>query len=331
MDERESFVGRALLRTLAEGGDFEAGLARLSAALSSDADRQALERLKADLNRPEDMRHAGDGERDWLRVAIRTAQLIRVHGGELAPGWADMERQYAASRALAQSLSQGLIQTLTLSVLAAVVALVVTLIYVVFALPQFRTAFASLGAELPAFTQVVMGGGGVLVIVTLTLIALTLIGFPLKRSLLRGRRGAGWRLDLFAWRAFLGREVAESFSKLLFVSYASGLLRGGLADGLALSLASQEAQIYREVDFARGASTATAGDPLIHSLLTAARLGHFRQELEAQSQIRLAALDKSAERLQMLAAFVVRSLMYALVGSLVVAMYLPIFKLGAAI
>lgn len=186
------------------------------------------------------------------------------------------------------------------------------------------------GIELPGFTKLVLGGGGALVIVMLVLITLAFVGFPLKRRLVRDRHSAGWRLDLFAWRAFFGREVADNFRRLLFVSYANGLLRSGLPDRLSLSLASREAEAYREVDFEHGESGST-DDPFVHSLLIASKLGHLQQEIEAQGQIRLATLDESAERLQVLAAFVIRSLLYVLVGSLVVAMYLPIFRLGAAI
>lgn len=79
MDERAAFVGRELLRAMADGDDVDAALKRLSEVFAGGANRQALERLRPHLDFKTGVQHAGDGVRDWLRVAVRTGQLIREH------------------------------------------------------------------------------------------------------------------------------------------------------------------------------------------------------------------------------------------------------------
>jgi hypothetical protein len=183
-----------------------------------------------------------------------------------------------------------------------------------------------MGATLPQLTAALLGGGRWIVLATaLLLVAAAVFVFPVRPG---GRRT--WRLDLFSKRALFGREAARTYRQFLFVSYASALVSAGIHPRKSLAVASNEAGIYTGIDFGT-AEAAAMTERLPAQLLSADRLGHLHEELIAQRGLRADALIESIERLQLQAGFAMRAVLYVLVATMVIAMYLPIFKLGSII
>jgi hypothetical protein len=325
LDEKLSFVTREFLRTMRdEHLDLDAAFGRLNQRLSPGM-RHASDRLRAGL-----ASNSGDAQGDWLRVTVRSAQLAREHGGTIAPGvWTELEEHDARCRSLSSTLAQSLVRTLILSVTTLLLATIVGVIYVVFVLPQFVTLFESLHAELPRFTRLVLGGLQPLILL-LPVVAVFASAFllPVRPTWQTGKRV--WQLAPLGRRVRIGREFVLRYRQQLFIAFASALTQSGLQPRTALKLASHEAQLYADENFAAD-SPATHGDTLLAALADADRCGHLREEIMAQRAIRADALLLAAERLQFEFSFVVRGCVYALITLLLVAMYLPIFKIGAAV
>lgn len=325
LDEKIGFVTRELLRTMRdEHIDLESAFGRLNQHLSTDM-RRISERMREGL-----VAGRTEAEYDWLRVAVRSIQLARDHGGTIdAAVWTDLETYSTENRGLSSTLSQTLVRTSFLSVATIGVAIVVGLIYVIFVLPQFDTLFESLGTELPLLTQFVLVGLRPLIfLLPLIAILASIFLLPVRPTWKAGQRV--WQLAPLNKRVRIGSEFVLRYRQQLFIAFASTLTRFGVPPRTALQLASRETQLYADNDFAANPSPGQ-GDSLLTALVGADRAGHLHEEIIAQRAIRAEALLLAAERLQFEFSFVVRAGVYALVGLMLVAMYLPIFKLGAAV
>ena len=325
LDEKMSFVTREFLRTMRdEHLDLDTAFGRLNQHLSPGM-RHASDRLRESL-----ISGSRDAQGDWLRVTVRSVQLAREHGGTIAPNvWSELEEHDAQSRGLAGTLTQSLVRTLILSLTTLLIATIVGMIYVVFVLPQFVTLYESLHAELPKFTRWVLGGLQPLILL-LPVLAVFASAFmlPVRPTWQAGKRI--WQLAPLGRRVRIGREFVLRYRQQLFIALAAALTQFGLQPRAALKLASHEAQLYTDENFAADTSAAH-GDPLLTALVDAERCGHLREEIMAQRAIRADALLLAAERLQFEFSLVVRGCVYALITVLLVAMYLPIFKIGAAV
>ncbi|MBB6095546.1 type IV pilus assembly protein PilC [Povalibacter uvarum] len=330
MDELSAFAGREVIRVLRdEGADLSAAFSRLRDVLTGDL-LAACARLQSEFEST--AKPTGDFERDGLRVAIRSVQLVQEHDGQFTSElWAELDRRQLAGFELSSSLVRGLLNTLVASSATAAIALVIAFIYGIFVLPQFASTYAAMGAELPSLTAAVLGGGGwIVLILVLLMMAASILAFPLQPGWGIGRHRRAWRLDLFSKRAVFCRAVANDYRRFLFVCYAATLVAAGIHPRKSLAAAAREAGIYTDLDFESAEASAMMAT-LPTQLMSADRLGHLREELATQRGLQADAIAKSIEGLQLRTAILMRGLLYFLVATLVIAMYLPIFKLGSII
>jgi len=325
MDTKSAFVTRELLRTMRDAGvGTQAAFGRLANELPDDLKKTAA-RLQQDV-----ARDTTDSDRTWLRVTLRCIERMREQDlTPVPPLLAEIEAQHAANRALSAALAQSFVRTLFLSAATAAIAIVVASVYVIFVLPQFAYLFDTMGAELPQFTTGVLAGGRIgIFLVLLALIIVSSLFLPLRLEWQKGERL--WQFSPLAQRAWLGREVARQFRQQLFVVHAAMLATGGMSPRRALAVASEEADIYRDIRFETEDFDKLA-DELLSTLAIAERRGHLNEEIDAQRAIRSESFVRAVDNLQLQVSFSSRLLTYLLVGALVVAMYLPIFKLGSTV
>lgn len=324
IEEKSAFVARELLRTMRDTGESrDAAFARMESTLSADM-RPAVARLRRSLD---ENRLGSNAEQDWLHVAMRSLMLVREHGGEMTlSAWQSLEAQYADNRRLSASLTQALLHTFFLTAATALVGAIVGVIYVVFVLPQFDALFASVGAALPAFTSAVLADGRWLVfLLPLIAIVASMFLMPIKIEWTHGRR---WRFAPLARNVKLGRKMARHYREQLFIAYASTLISCAVAPRKALATAAKEVNLYADADF-DAMQLESANDSFAAALVNADRLDHLAEEIESQRAVRTQQLVQAAERFQIEISFAMRAILYTLIGTLLVAMYLPIFKVGA--
>lgn len=212
--------------------------------------------------------------------------------------------------------------------------------------PQFEVLFAGMGAELPAFTQAVIGLADWLSAYFIVIaIGLPSAGFALRQSFRHNQRFHLWLLNLahrtpivgtllqHAAMARFARTLCTCFAAdiplvdaLLPVSRACGnalyeqairKLRQDLANGLSLSVAMRANPLFPNVCVQMcgiGETSGTLGDML-------GRIASHHEQ----------AIDHLMENLASLLEPVIVLVLGLLIGSLVIAMYLPIFQLGDVI
>jgi len=212
----------------------------------------------------------------------------------------------------------------------------------IFIIPSFRDLFADLGAPLPLLTRVVISFSETILIVAPYLVGVIVaLVFILSRfaATPRGRR----TLDPLALRIPLwGRLIRDSAIARSFRTLAT-TLDAGIPIMSALEVSAQSAgnsAVQREFDTIR--LNVAEGRPISHSLSTSTLFSSLTIEMLEIGE-RTGALDTTLENISAhLEAEIARAIttlkslleplliiiLGALVGTLVMAMYLPIFSMG---
>jgi type IV pilus assembly protein PilC len=331
MSGHGAFAGRAIVRAMRDGdSDPQAAVARVSQALDGRL-RDAAGRIALALEsgEPQETRAAAF---EPVADAVATVVHVRRHGGRTSAAFWDLiERNLSSQTELLEALSLASRRSQAITFATAAVAVVMTTMYLLFVLPQLEQLFTLMRAELPELTRLALAGwfqplifAGLGFVIAGSAIALVR---PRWVNGLLGRqsRAAGIALGLLR-----GGRVARNYRLLLFVDHAAALTAAGIEARETLAAASRYAGVFAEIDF-RSSGAASAPDAIPEALLAALRLDQLPAELETQHGLRLEAVLQAADRAQLQAAFTIRSFLYALIALLILAMYLPIFKLGAAI
>ncbi len=226
------------------------------------------------------------------------------------------------------------------------VAVIVSSILLIFVIPQFEQVFASFGSDLPAFTRMIvdasrfMRSNGIYIFLTIGLIITALI-MAKKRS----KRFAHW-LDRISLKipivgGILEQAAIARFCRTLAITFAAGVplvdalkivsgatgnavyddaatrIREDVAVGHQLQLAMQQTSVFPNMVIQMAAIGEEAGS-------LDAMLVKVAEAYEEEVNNAVDALSSLLEPLIIVFVGVV-------VGAMVVAMYLPIFKMAAVI
>jgi type IV pilus assembly protein PilC len=196
--------------------------------------------------------------------------------------------------------------------------LIVAVVYVIFVLPQFAALYASIGASLPAFTQLVLNTSILLwpmfVLMAVIIASAWFITLRLRKRVLALRPFSARACSLL-----IVRSIARDHNTMLWLNDTSVFLSAGLS--------SQDA---------RAAASRHVGNIYLSKLNTehiecAAKLGTLEMELVAQVTAIEDQQMRSLVRARTIGLYLLRFLVYWWIGGLIIAMYLPIFKLGSII
>ena len=227
-----------------------------------------------------------------------------------------------------------------------VVAIVITAVIMIFVIPAFKSVFSSFGADLPTPTLVVMGisdwfvanwyiifpamGGGVYgfleawkrsLAVQIFMDRLSL-RMPIFGSLLRKAAIARWTRTLSTMFA-AGVPLVEALDS---VGGASGnyiylqatlKIKAEVSTGTALTVAMQNAEVFPPM--------------VIQMCMIGEETGALDAMLSKVADFFEAEVDEAVEALSSLMEPIIMVVLGTLIGGMVVAMYLPIFKLGGAV
>ena len=270
--------------------------------------------------------------------------LVRAgeHAGELEPLLeriaADGERREATRRRLRKAMLYPLI------VLA--IAVAVTLGLLMFVVPRFEALFAGFGARLPFFTRQIIaasewlrGTGWMQALLAVTGAGLII---PLSghwRALRHWRDGFVLRLPLIG--SLLEAAMIARFSRTLAVMLKAGIPLAEALPTMATSLANRrhhDAVLAMARHLRDGRSLAFAVGSVGHfphgtgqMIATGESAGRLEAMLERIAEREERRVIESVDGLASLLEPAVMSLLGVLVGGLVLAMYLPVFQLGAVV
>lgn len=227
-----------------------------------------------------------------------------------------------------------------------VVALSVTMLLLIFVVPQFEAIFASFGAELPAFTQIVLHISEFVQAYWYMILGVILLaGYLFKRAHTNSEKIRN-KTDKFLLKipiigSILRKSCVARFSRTLATTFTAGV---PLLEGLESAAGASGNYVYRkavlnarrEVETGLMLNIAMRSsnifpNMLIQMIMIGEEAGTIDDMLNKVANIYEAEVDDAVDGLTTLIEPIIMVVIGGIVGSLIIAMYLPIFKMGSII
>ncbi len=224
------------------------------------------------------------------------------------------------------------------------VATVVTLILLLYVIPQFKDIFASFGAELPAFTQAVLGVSDFVSTYWYIVVGF-LFGAPFiylkanKRSVKVQHASERFILKIPAIGPIMHKGAMARFARTLSTTFAAGIplvesltsaagasgnivyknavmeMRNEVIAGLQMHIAMRSSKLFP--------------DMVTQMVMIGEESGSLDDMLSKVANIFEQQVDDAVDGLTSLIEPMIMVVLGGIIGSLVIAMYLPIFEMGS--
>ena len=269
-----------------------------------------------------------------------------IASGEQSGTLEIMLERVATYKEKSESLKKKIKKAMTYPIAVLAIALVVTGILLIKVVPQFAETFASFGAELPAFTLFVLGISEFVQEWWLIIIISTFAGiFALKEAQNRSPT-VSLAIDKLMLKmpiisGIVYNSIIARFARTLSTTFAAGV---PLVDALEAVAGTAGNQIYTKAIY-RIRDEVTAGTQL-HTAIKSTNLfpsmllqmvsigeesGALDDMLEKVAIYYEEAVDNLVDNMTALLEPMIMSVLGVLVGGLMIAMYLPIFMIGAVV
>lgn len=269
-----------------------------------------------------------------------------VEAGEHAGVLETLLDKIATYKEKTESMKKKIKKALTYPIAVVVVAFVVTAILLLFVVPVFEDMFKSFGADLPGFTKMVVAMSKWLqswwwIIIGIIILIIYVFGYFKKRSRPFNHFLDKTLLKLPVVGLIINKSAIARFARTLSTMSAAGV---PLVDALQSVAGACGNIIYAEAVLKMREEVAT-GQRLQVAMAQAQLFPHMVQQMIAigeESGSIDAMLSKVADfyeeevdnlvdNLSSLMEPIIMVILGILVGGLIVAMYLPIFKMGSAV
>ena len=226
------------------------------------------------------------------------------------------------------------------------VAIIVTVILLLFVIPQFESLFQGFGADLPAFTKMVIGmsrwmqdHGWVLLIMAVA------AGFAISYFYKRSRPMRQWidkmSLGIPVLGPILRKAAIARFARTLATMFGAGVpLVEAMKSvaGATGNIIYQDAVLRMRDEISTGLrmqrameNTGLFPNMVVQMIAVGEESGSLDEMAAKVADFYEADVDAAVDGLSSLLEPLIMVILGTLVGGLVIAMYLPIFKLGAVI
>ena len=269
-----------------------------------------------------------------------------VHAGEEAGVLEDLLDKVATYLEKTEALKAKVKKALTYPAIVLVFAFVVTAILLIFVIPTFDDLFKGFGAELPALTRMVIDISQVFQKYWWAIIGgpvVAIVGFVEARR--RSRTFYQW-LDRMVLKLPLIGDLVATSANARFARTLSTLFNGGvpLVDAM-LSVAGatgnyvyekavldmrEAVSIGQQLNFAMRQSSLFP-DMVVQMVAIGEEAGSLGDMLAKVADFYEAEVDQKVDTLTTMIEPLLMAFLAGIVGTLVVSMYLPIFKLAAAV
>jgi type IV pilus assembly protein PilC len=226
------------------------------------------------------------------------------------------------------------------------VAIIVTVILLVFVIPQFESLFKGFGADLPAFTQFVINmsrwmqdNGWFLLIVTVA--AAWAFFYFYKRSRPMRQMLDRMSLGIPVIGPILRKGAIARFARTLSTMFAAGVpLVEAMKSvaGATGNIIYQDAVMKMRDEVSTGVrlqrameNTGLFPNMVVQMIAVGEESGSLDEMSGKVADFYEADVDAAVDGLSSLLEPLIMAILGVLVGGLVIAMYLPIFKLGAVV
>jgi type IV pilus assembly protein PilC len=269
-----------------------------------------------------------------------------VASGETSGTLETMLDRVAIYKEKSEALKAKIKKALTYPIAVVVVSLIVTALLLIKVVPQFAETFASFGADLPAFTLFVLNISNAATEWWFVILIGIIAGVAVYKEI--HKRSPAFRevQDRFMLRApvvgdIIFNSVIARFSRTLATTFSAGV---PLVEALD-SVAGAAGNIVYAKAIKQIRDDVTTGSSLYNSILSTGLFpmmllqmvsigeesGSLDEMLEKVASFYEDAVDNAVDTLSSLMEPIIMSVLGVLVGGLMIAMYLPIFMLGAVV
>ncbi|MGG5872430.1 type II secretion system F family protein [Pseudomonas peli] len=269
-----------------------------------------------------------------------------VDAGEQAGALEDLLDRVATYKEKTEALKAKIKKAMNYPIAVIVVAVIVSAILLIKVVPQFETVFSSFGAELPAFTQFVISiSQGLQKWWFVILVATFILIFSLREAKKRSEKFRNW-IDRTALKApIVGSIIYNSsvarYSRTLATTFAAGVplvealdsvagATGNIVFKNAVNKIKQDVSAGMQLNFSMR-STGAFPSMAIQMTAIGEESGALDMMLDKVASYYEAEVDNAVDGLTSLMEPLIMSVLGVLVGGLIIAMYLPIFQLGAVV
>ncbi len=269
-----------------------------------------------------------------------------VHSGEQAGVLEGLLHKIAEYKEKTESIKAKIKKALTYPIAVLIVAFIVTAVLLIFVVPQFEDLFKGFGAELPAFTQMVVAMSRFMQhywwMVLAVLMGVGFIFGNLKRKSKAFNQGLDrLMLNIPVVGVIIRKAAIARFARTLSTMSSAGVplvealqsvsgatgnivygnavlvMRDEVATGHQLQMTMRQVGIFPNMVIQMVAIGEESG--ALDSML--AKVADFYEE----------EVDNAVDSLSSLLEPLIMSVLGIIVGGLIIAMYLPIFKLGSVV
>jgi type IV pilus assembly protein PilC len=224
------------------------------------------------------------------------------------------------------------------------VAFIVSSIMLVFVVPKFKSLFDSFGAKLPMFTRIILGISNFMQSYWwMVVIFIFVASYLFKRALRTSEKFRFWvdgkMLNLFIVGPILRRAIIARFARTLSTTIESGM---PITEAMRSMVEIMDNAVYAKA-ILQISNDITAGHQLnvsmsatnlfphmvIQMISVGEAAGSLSEMLHKVADYYEEEVNFAVDNLSSLLEPLIMLLLGVIIGSLVIAMYLPIFKLGS--
>lgn len=269
-----------------------------------------------------------------------------VEAGEQSGALETLLDRVATYKEKTEALKAKIKKAMNYPIAVIVVAIIVSAILLIKVVPQFQSVFANFGAELPAFTLMVIGISETLQKSWFyVLLCMFAASFALKEAHKRSEKFRDWVdrtiLKLPIIGDILYKSAVARFARTLATTFAAGV---PLVDALDSVSGATGNVVFRnatdkvKADVSTGMqlnfsmrTTGTFPTMAIQMTAIGEESGSLDEMLDKVASFYEAEVDNMVDGLTSLMEPMIMAVLGVLVGGLIIAMYLPIFQLGAVV
>ncbi|QTH72473.1 type II secretion system F family protein [Pseudoalteromonas xiamenensis] len=269
-----------------------------------------------------------------------------IHSGEQSGALDRIYDRVALYKEKAEALKSKIKKALFYPIAVMVVALIVTSILLVFVVPQFQDIFNGFGAELPAFTLMVIAISEFMQEYWwLGLLAIVGFIFAYKEALIKSKAVRNFNDRMILRLPIVGdilkKAAVARYARTLSTTFAAGV---PLVDALDSAAGASGNVIYRDAIIEIKAEVSSGNqmnwamrnskifpDMVVQMVSIGEESGSLDNMLAKVASIYEQEVDDAVDGLSSLLEPLIMAVLGVIVGGLIVAMYLPIFQLGSVV
>lgn len=269
-----------------------------------------------------------------------------VDAGEQSGALENLLDRVATYKEKTEALKAKIKKAMNYPIAVIVVAVIVSAILLIKVVPQFEDVFAGFGAELPAFTQFVVNlSRSLQEWWFIALIGIFAAIFALTESKKRSEKFRNW-IDRTALKApIVGDIIYKSsvarYARTLATTFAAGVplvealdsvagATGNIVFKNAVQKIKQDVSSGMQLNFSMR-NTGAFPSMAIQMTAIGEESGALDMMLDKVATYYEAEVDNAVDGLTSLMEPLIMSVLGVLIGGLIIAMYLPIFQLGAVV